>query len=92
MTETEKERDAIADAAEANPGIDLYDKVLIFRDLLIDLSPTLISWTSIVTGIIVFIFLDLPPERLNTVSVFLGGGSMAQVASPSKAKQRLKRK
>ena len=83
--------DNIAKQAE-RPGMDVYDWVLIFRDLTLDLTPTVTSLVSILGGIWLFAFSDLPPERMNTLAVFLGGGSMAQVASPSKTKQRLKKK
>lgn len=80
--------DNIAKQAE-RPGMDIYDWVLIARDLTLDLTPTLTSLVSVLGGIWLFAFSDIPPERMNTLAVFLGGGSMAQMVSP---KQRLKRK
>lgn len=80
--------DNLADQAKDNPGIDVYDWVVIGRDLFIDVSPTLISVISVVVGIWAFAFSDIPPERLNTLSVFLGGGAMAQTAAPSKARRK----
>lgn len=60
------------------PGTNIYDWIVLFRDLTLDLIP----FISLITGVWLFGFSSLPPERVNTLSVFLG----LEIALPKKNK------
>jgi hypothetical protein len=77
--------DNIAKQAE-RPGMDIYDWVLIAREL----APSITSIISVLGCIWLFAFSNVSPERMNTLAVFLGGGSMAQFASPYALKGKKK--